>query len=221
MSEIYDISNYSREDLYNILEVSSPTDSELEAKIIQLMQKYKNGNNKESEKMLVFFSEIYKYFFKTNVEETKEEEEEKEEITYIKDLNYTQGIVNPILKETYKRTISIDSKFRDEEYESSTNFVLNFSETLKDVVSLKLYAVQIPVTWYTINNNYGSNYFMLRPRNIYDVENIETNTLGIYDNSDFEYKVEIEAGNYTQTTLISEVDEKIKGLKDVYTDVSF
>ena len=51
MSEIYDISNYSREDLYNILEVSSPTDSELEAKIIQLMQKYKNGSNKESEKM--------------------------------------------------------------------------------------------------------------------------------------------------------------------------
>ena len=61
MSEIYDISNYSREDLYNILEVSSPTDSELEAKIIQLMQKYKNGSNKESEKMLVFFSEIYKF----------------------------------------------------------------------------------------------------------------------------------------------------------------
>ena len=69
MSEIYAISNYSREDLYNILELSSPTDSELEAKIIQLMQKYKNGNNEESETMLGFFSEIYEYFFKTNADE--------------------------------------------------------------------------------------------------------------------------------------------------------
>ena len=45
--------------------------------------------------------------------------------------------------------------------------------------------------------------------------------MGIYNNPNFEYNVEIEPGNYTQSTLIEEVDENIKALSTVYTDVSF
>jgi hypothetical protein len=44
----------------------------------------------------------------------------------------------------------------------STNFTFSLSEQLKDVVSLSLYSVQIPVTWYTIAKSYGSNVFYLK-----------------------------------------------------------
>ena len=120
----------------------------------------------------------------------------------VKDLEYVPGKVNPILKETYKRIVTVDSKFRDDDlYVMSTDFTLNFSETLKDVVSMKLYAVQLPVTWYTISDSYGSNFFYLRP-----IEN--DNTYGL-QNEFHEYKIEIEPGNYQPKQLVEAVNQGI------------
>ena len=38
--DIYDISKYTDTELYNFLDVNNPSDRELEAKIISLIQKY-------------------------------------------------------------------------------------------------------------------------------------------------------------------------------------
>ena len=132
----------------------------------------------------------------------------------VKDLEYVPGKVNPILKETYRRIVTVDSKFRDDDlYVMSTDFTLNFSETLKDVVSMKLYAVQLPVTWYTISDSYGSNFFYLRP-----IEN--DNTYGL-QNEFHEYKVEIEPGNYQPKQLVEAVNQELQELANTYPDVSF
>jgi len=141
-------------------------------------------------------------------------EEDKTKVMYSKTLDYTQGKVNPILKETFKRIISVDSQYREEIYPNATDFTLNFTEMLRDVVSMKLYAVQIPITWYTISNSYGSNFFYLKP--IDDV-----NTYGIYNNTVHEYKVEVAPGNYTPTTLRDEIVNKMGSLGTKYTDVNF
>ena len=85
--------------------------------------------------------------------EKKEKEEEEEKtppVVYTQELTYSKGILNPILKQTTKRIISIDSQYRPDKTTISTDFIVNLSEPLKDVVSLKLYSVQIPNTWYTI-----------------------------------------------------------------------
>ena len=91
----------------------------------------------------------------------------------------------------------------------STDFTLNFTETLKDVVSIKLYAIQLPVTWYTINENYGSNFFYLK-----------SNTPGI-NTSDHEYRIEVSAGNYSPATLQTAIAESFDNLRITYPDVNF
>ena len=84
-------------------------------------------------------------------------DKQKEEV-YTKELTYAGGALNPILKQTKKRVISIDSQYRADKRTFPTEFTFDLSEPLKDVVSLKLYSVQIPFTWYTISKTYGSNF---------------------------------------------------------------
>lgn len=132
-------------------------------------------------------------------------------VGYQKSLDYTKGTLNPILKETISRVISIDSQFRDVSvHPYSTDFTFNLSETLQDVVSLKLYSVQIPYTWYTINNNYGSNFVYLKG-----------NSPGIRDISDFNMKIEIPSGNYQTAQLANAMSNSMKKLKTTYTDICF
>ena len=249
--DVYDVSKYSNKELYDLLDLplnanGEPMQGELEAKLIQQLQLYKNIQTGQGQKMFQFYNDIYKHFFDSGeisdedwtdnpeVEKTDNDQlfqdqtevnkdsnkDTKGNVEYTKELDYTKGKINPILKETYKRTISIDSQYRDTEYPSATNFTLNFTETLKDVVSMKLYAVQIPVTWYTISNNYGSNYFFLKP-----IQNTSSdpmyNTEAIFDNPNHEYEIKIDPGNYTQATLAAEIQTKISELPSKYTDVSF
>ena len=131
------------------------------------------------------------------------------------ELEYAPGKINPILKETYTRTITIDSKNRDfNVYPNETEFTVNFSETLKDVVKMRLYAIQLPVTWYTISESFGSNFFLLKPRE-------DVSTLGLLQSPTHQYKVEIEAGNYTNKDLVTTVNAAMSTLFSETTDVSF
>ena len=131
------------------------------------------------------------------------------QIGYTKSLDYTQDKLNPLLQQTIKRVISIDSQYRDNKRSLSTEFTFNLSDPLKDVVSMKLYSVQIPYTWYTINNNFGSNFFYLKG-----------NSNGI-KNGNHDYIIDISAGNYSPTELATAVNNRITLLKREVTDVSF
>jgi hypothetical protein len=126
-----------------------------------------------------------------------------------KSIDYTKDSLNPLLKQTIKRVISIDSQYRENKKASSTEFTFNLSEPLKDVVSLKLYSIQIPYTWYTINSSFGGNFFY-----------IKGNSDGI-DNGNHDYKIEISSGNYTASTLQTAIQTSITALTDTYPDVSF
>jgi hypothetical protein len=131
------------------------------------------------------------------------------------ELEYAPGKINPILKETYTRTITIDSNNRDfNVYPNETEFTVNFSETLKDVVKMRLYAIQLPVTWYTISESFGSNFFLLKPRE-------DVSTLGLLQSPTHQYKVEIEAGNYSNKDLVTTVNAAMSTLFSETTDVSF
>lgn len=132
-------------------------------------------------------------------------------VGYQKSLDYTKGTLNPILKETISRVISIDSQFRDVSvHPYSTDFTFNLSETLQDVVSLKLYSVQIPFTWYTINTNYGSNFVYLKG-----------NSPGIRETGEFDMKIEVPSGNYQSAQLANAMSNSMKKLRTTYTDICF
>ena len=104
-----------------------------------------------------------------------------------------KGVLNPLIKNTYSTCINIDSKYRlYTGVNSNTNFTLDLSEPLKNLLSLQLYSYQIPFTWYTINSKTGNTCFW--------IEDLSTNTI---------VNISIDSGNYTPTLLTSELNKKI------------
>ena len=240
--DVYNIKYYTDEQLYNILDINHPTDRELEAKIIHLINKYENMQNETGNRMAIFFQDIYNHFFMEE-EDTENPEEYIEgfetatpsaaitsppptakptakpteyntlQIANVQQLDYSADKLqlNPLLKQTIKRVISIDSQYRDiNTSKMTTNFTFDLSEPLRDVVSLKLYSVQIPYTWYTISKSYGSNFLYLKgiSPGVND---------GLHD-----YKVEINAGNYTAADLVAAINASFQDMSNnSASDVNF
>jgi hypothetical protein len=131
--------------------------------------------------------------------QTKQIGYEAQQISSVQQFDYSADKLqlNPLLKQTIKRIISIDSQYRDIKTNPLTSsFSFDLSEPLRDVVSLKLYSVQIPYTWYTIPKSYGSNIFYLKGA-----------TSGINDGN-HDYKIEIKPGNYTPSELESTINQR-------------
>ena len=70
--DIYNIQDYSDDELYDILNLTNPTDRELEAKILMMIHKYENSSAKSSKKLLQFFENIYSHFFDDEDESDEE-----------------------------------------------------------------------------------------------------------------------------------------------------
>ena len=81
----------------------------------------------------------------------------------------SQDSLNPTLRQINTRIVSIDSQFRPNilpfnsidpnSPTSSTNFNFELSETLTNVLSITLYSVQIPNTWYRFSLDQGNTCF--------------------------------------------------------------
>ena len=255
--ELYNINDYTDEEIYEILDLLNPTDRELEAKIIFFIQKYENIGTESSEKIVKFFEDVYNHFFDTNegyeehennqegfeninttyADEAKRiyqsndykepngniitsgntiiplpqiaNEKRNENVVFTTNLEYTKDPLNPLLKQTTSRIISIDSQYRDDKTSLTTDFSCELSEPLRDVVSMKLYSFQIPYTWYTIGQSYGCNFFYLKG-----------NTNGI-NNDNHDISFSINPGNYTPNELASAVQKSIINARTIYSDVSF
>lgn len=197
-SELYNVDNYTDAQLYDILDMTSPTDRELEAKILHLIRKYTAMQTAAGSQLVEFFEDIYKRFFDSADTEKKSDSLQQENIVATQSFEYSQDKLqlNPLIKETITRVISIDSQYRDvitSPY--TTDFTFDLSEPLRDVVSLKLYSVQIPYTWYTIAKSYGSNFFYLKPTNP-----------SIANNSKYNYKISINPGTYNSTQLVEAIN---------------
>ena len=232
--EIYDIKNLNDEEIYKILEIDSNIEDHLLEELIKNnINKYKD----KDEELTLLFENIYDYFFLEEVkEEIKKEEIKEEGFTNIPSLTsgynpvigsivkspieqpkaglqqiiqYKTDNLNPILKETITRILTINSFDRDNKNDISTNFSLSISESLNNVVSLKLYSVQIPYTWYTIDKNIGSNYFVLQGI-----------SPGI-DDGNHNIFIDISSGNYTPITLTNAIQTSINNAKNLYSDISF
>lgn len=227
----FDVSKYTDNELFKLMDLDNPSDRELEAKIYMLLDKYENIEDKLGSKFYIFFQNVFEHFFSSDLSTplsiTTEPSDPplsiimdpqepplsppEPQTTLITENKFTKGTLNPLLKETIKRIVSIDSQFRDTKlYPVSTEFTFNLSDTLVDVVSLKLYSVQIPYTWYTISNEFGSNFFYLKG-----------NKPGI-NNGNYDYQLSIEPGNYQSDDFVSYITNSFKtDIIDVNPDVNF
>jgi len=72
-----------------------------------------------------------------------------------------QDTLNPNLKNITTRIINIDSQYRQSNSINnvSTDFTLDLSESILNVISLRLYSYQIPYTWYSFDVLYSNTCF--------------------------------------------------------------
>ena len=84
-----------------------------------------------------------------------------------------QGTMNPNLKNTTSRLVSIDSQYRPNilppngglpEYGTpafNTDYTFDLSDPLREVISLKLYSIEIPTSFYTFDKLSGNTSFYI------------------------------------------------------------
>lgn len=128
-------------------------------------------------------------------------------LDYIKD----PKSLNPTFNNTIQRVLVIDSRCRDRTvYPSSTDFTLNLTENLKNVLALNFYYVNVPYTWYTVSKAYGANMFFLNG-----------NAPGIAD-VNHALQVTVLPGNYTVAqSIVDAVNAGVQSLAQTRPDISF
>jgi hypothetical protein len=78
-------------------------------------------------------------------------------------VDVAQDVLNPNLKNTIQRIVNLDSQYRQVNAINgvSTDYVLDLSESILNVLSLRLYSFQIPYTWYTVDTAYSNTCFFI------------------------------------------------------------
>lgn len=123
------------------------------------------------------------------------------------------GKLNPTLENTTNRFIVLDSAYRQAsesgENSQSTDYVCDLSDPLKNVLSLRLFNIQIPYSWYNIDLKYGNTCFWIynpiTPSLYYQI----IINSGTYDINSFIQQLEIAilnagfTGNITYSTTIA------------------
>jgi hypothetical protein len=72
-------------------------------------------------------------------------------------VDVAQDVLNPTLKNTIERFINIDSRYRQYDTQNSTtDFTLDLSDPLTNVLNMRMYSYQIPYSWYNIDSTYGN-----------------------------------------------------------------
>jgi hypothetical protein len=113
-------------------------------------------------------------------------------------LPVAQDVLNPTLRNFNTSIINLDSQFRNIIYpfvpndpnapSSSTNYTIDLTEPLNNVLALRIYSVQIPNTWYRFGDDQGNACFFV-------------------DLNGTEYKFVLPNGNYTSAEMVTELND--------------
>jgi hypothetical protein len=175
-----DVDHYSKEELVELLGLEEVVDKDNIMEAIR--QKIKEYPGK---KTVTFFKEIEKRL----LDEIKEET-----VTQTIQVERKPGTINPDLKQTITRLINIDSAFRiASPTNTSDKFIFQLTEPLLNVVSISLYSLEIPQSWYTCTAAKGTSTFV-----VCVITDVAT-----------KYPITIAEGNYTTVSLYTEVVNKI------------
>jgi hypothetical protein len=104
-------------------------------------------------------------------------------------VDVAQDSLNPNLENKTSRFINLDSQYRQPAAiadNSATDYTLDLSDPLTNVLNMRLYSYQIPFTWYTIDPAYENTCFWI---------NIDPTLEPI--------AITIEAGNYTPSEFVA------------------
>jgi hypothetical protein len=109
------------------------------------------------------------------------------------DPTFDRGFINPIRKRTITRTITIDSRFRENYYNSTaTNYTIQLPIVLENVLNMSLSSIEMPTSYYVISEQYQNNFFSVTVNGESRVikissGNYTTSSLTFYINSELDY----------------------------------
>lgn len=84
--------------------------------------------------------------------------------------NTVRDVLNANYKNTITRLILIDSQYRPRLHEEETNFLIQLNEKVVNAVSLEMLNIQIPYTFYNIEERQGNNHIVFT-ETTYDASN--------------------------------------------------
>jgi hypothetical protein len=121
---------------------------------------------------------------------------------------YYQGVLNPLETRVITRCVNIDTRFRENLYNSkSSDFAFQLPFKLNKVVSMQLASIELPITFYGVSQAYGNNFFW--------IELTDSN------NETYEKLIQISDGNYNATDLITAINTAIHNDEDIFQSVEF
>ena len=118
------------------------------------------------------------------------------------------GVINPLKKRVSTQNLNIDTRFRDNYYNSSaTNYHLNLPIKMSNVMTMQLSAFEMPTTFYNVSKQYGNNFMNI---SITDSSSITTTAV-----------LTIQDGNYTYDTITSYLNSILTNLGDPFDKLIF
>jgi hypothetical protein len=97
------------------------------------------------------------------------------------------GVINPLKKRTIRQNLNIDTRFRENYYNSSSsNFHFDLPIKFSSIMQMQLSAFELPSTNFNISKQLGNNFFSIT------IESTNVN-----------YVVVVPNGNYTPSALVA------------------
>lgn len=117
--------------------------------------------------------------------------------------SYFPGTINPLKRRTVKENLVIDTRFRENYYNSSpTNFNFQLPMVIEKVVEMQLSAIELPTTYYIISKQYNNNFFSILVNGVGKV-------------------ITIPDGSYDYTSLQATINNQISLLGSPFQYVTF
>lgn len=119
--------------------------------------------------------------------------------------DFFPGTINPLKKRTTRQNLNIDTRFRDNYYNTqSTNYNIDLPIKFNGIVTIQLSAIELPTSFYVISKQLGNNFFTI---NI--PETNESQTITIQD------------GNYSSQELMSYINLLLETLPEKFQYIYF
>jgi len=182
IDELFDMLSLNKHDI-NIEEINTKI-KELENKMI---------HSKLDNSTVIFIEEIKKKIYS----HISHSGYENNIINYNKKINISSDLINTNNNKYFERNIInkiliIDTKFRDNYTELSTNFNITLPYTIKNVISIQLSNIEFPNTWYVIDESIGNNFFHIK-----------------VSSENYWYKIDISSGSYYYDDLFTSISTKL------------
>jgi len=85
----------------------------------------------------------------------------REETDAHKKSEYFHGHLNPLNRRIVIKSLNIDTRFRKDISQPSSDFIINLPEKYHNVVSMQFSEIEIPICFYGISSAYGNNNFSI------------------------------------------------------------